>query len=94
MTDLEKIKKHFQESINFAIKNNEDLDDASWHYQEGILLSCNEAKFRLINTEFALFSVRSVQVENLCFLDSVSNHPHIIDLRMYRSTWRRSSLMY
>lgn len=51
MNKSELLKNRLQASIDFAVKMNEDLDSVSWNYQEGILLSCNEAKLviELIN---------------------------------------------
>ena len=44
MEELNNLKKRLQTSIDFAIESEEDLDASSWNYQEGIILSCNEAK--------------------------------------------------
>ena len=44
MDKAELLKNRLQASIDFAVKMNENLDSSSWNYQEGILLSCNEAK--------------------------------------------------
>ena len=44
MDKAELLKNRLQTSIDFAVKMNENLDSSSWNYQEGILLSCNEAK--------------------------------------------------
>lgn len=44
---IEKLTKRLQGSIDFALDNEEDLDAASWNYQEGILITVNEAKLLL-----------------------------------------------
>ena len=44
---IEKLTKRLQGSIDFALDNEEDLDSASWNYQEGILITVNEAKLLL-----------------------------------------------
>jgi hypothetical protein len=44
---IEKLTKRLQGSIDFALDNEEDLDTASWNYQEGILITVNEAKLLL-----------------------------------------------
>jgi hypothetical protein len=44
---IEKLTKRLQGSIDFALDNEEDLDAASWSYQEGILITVNEAKLLL-----------------------------------------------
>ena len=44
---IEKLTKRIQGSIDFALDNEEDLDAASWNYQEGILITVNEAKLLL-----------------------------------------------
>ena len=51
MNKAKLLKNRLQASIDFAVKMNEDLDSVSWNYQEGVLLSCNEAKLviELIN---------------------------------------------
>ena len=45
--NIEKLTKRLQGSIDFALDNEEDLDAASWNYQEGILITVNEAKLLL-----------------------------------------------
>jgi hypothetical protein len=44
---IEKLTKRLQGCIDFALDNEEDLDAASWNYQEGILITVNEAKLLL-----------------------------------------------
>lgn len=44
---IDKLTKRLQGSIDFALDNEEDLDAASWNYQEGILITVNEAKLLL-----------------------------------------------
>lgn len=44
---IEKLTKILQGSIDFALDNEEDLDAASRNYQEGILITVNEAKLLL-----------------------------------------------
>jgi len=44
---IEKLTKRLQGSVDFALDNEEDLDAASWNYQEGILITVNEAKLLL-----------------------------------------------
>ena len=44
---IEKLTKRLQGSIDFALDNEEYLDAASWNYQEGILITVNEAKLLL-----------------------------------------------
>ncbi len=44
---IEKLTKRLQGNIDFALDNEEDLDAASWNYQEGILITVNEAKLLL-----------------------------------------------
>ena len=44
---IEKLTKRLQGSIDFALDNEEDLNAASWNYQEGILITVNEAKLLL-----------------------------------------------
>jgi hypothetical protein len=39
--------KRLKERIKEAIKNKDDMDSVSWGYQEGILISPNEAKLIL-----------------------------------------------
>jgi hypothetical protein len=46
-TLLEKLTKRLEGCIDFALDNEEDLDAASWNYQEGILITVNEAKLLL-----------------------------------------------
>lgn len=41
---IEKLTKRLQGSIDFALANEEDLNALSWNYQEGILITVNEAK--------------------------------------------------
>ena len=40
----EELIERLSQSIAFAAEAGEDADAASWSYQEGILISCNEAK--------------------------------------------------
>mgnify|MGYP003659855607 CR=1 FL=1 len=44
MEELQKLADKLQNSIDFAISLEEDLSASSWNYQEGVLLSHNEAK--------------------------------------------------
>ena len=44
MDKAELLKNRLQASIDFAVKMNEDFEAISWNYQEGVLLSHNEAK--------------------------------------------------
>jgi hypothetical protein len=44
---IKKLTKRLQGSIDFALDNEEDLNSASWNYQEGILITVNEAKLLL-----------------------------------------------
>jgi TPP-dependent indolepyruvate ferredoxin oxidoreductase alpha subunit len=41
MTLLERLKN----SVAFMEKEKEDMDEVSWQYQDGIILSGNEAKY-------------------------------------------------
>jgi len=41
---MEKIMKYLQEEINEAIESDENMDAANWGYEEGILITPNEAK--------------------------------------------------
>lgn len=41
---IELLKNRLQASVDYSEKMNEDLDAVSWNYQEGILMSCNDAK--------------------------------------------------
>jgi hypothetical protein len=43
-TETDNLIKRLTESIAFAEKFGEDMDNASWTLQEGILLTYNEAK--------------------------------------------------
>tara|TARA_R110000850_G_scaffold269686_1_gene402090 strand:- start:9 stop:191 length:183 start_codon:yes stop_codon:yes gene_type:complete len=42
---IDKFRDRLQDSVNSAIKDKEDMDYCSWNYQEGVLLTPNEAKF-------------------------------------------------
>lgn len=44
MDKAQKLKDRLQASVDFAIEQKEDMDVSSWNYQEGILLTPNEAK--------------------------------------------------
>ena len=48
---IENIRDRFKNSINYSIRHDEDLDASGWNNQDGILLSCNEAKLLLENEE-------------------------------------------
>ena len=41
---INKLKERLDISIQFSIDHNENLNVSSWNYQEGILLTPNEAK--------------------------------------------------
>jgi hypothetical protein len=45
--ELEKLTKRLQGSIDYALDNEEDLNAVSWNYQEGVLITVNEAKLLL-----------------------------------------------
>ena len=51
MSTIENIRDRFKNSINYSIRHDEDLDASGWNNQDGILLSCNEAKLLLENEE-------------------------------------------
>lgn len=40
---MKKIIKDLAEQIDDAKNNNEDLEEASWNYQKGVILSVNDA---------------------------------------------------
>ena len=40
---LNSIISRIEVQVNYSIKNSEDLDAVSWNYEEGILVSVNEA---------------------------------------------------
>lgn len=44
MEKLQKLADRLQASIDFATEHNEDFEASSWAYEEGVLLSHNEAK--------------------------------------------------
>ena len=44
MDEAQKLKDRLQASVDFAIEQKEDMDVSNWNYQEGILLTPNEAK--------------------------------------------------
>ena len=48
---IENIRDRFKNSINYSIRHDKDLDASGWNNQDGILLSCNEAKLLLENEE-------------------------------------------
>jgi hypothetical protein len=73
--DREKLlKNRLQDSIDFAVGMNEDLDSVSWNYQEGILLSCNEAKLVIELINKLTIPVVVLQSEQLfCVVDYFGN---------------------
>lgn len=68
---IEKLTKRLQDSIDFALDNEEDLDAASWNYQEGVLITVNEAKLLLdLVKNFSIPDVvgQSEQLKAVCKL--------------------------
>jgi len=49
---MERLKERIQSSIDFIKKSGDNMDSASWNYQEGILLSGNEAELILKNLNY------------------------------------------
>lgn len=44
MKEIEKIVNRLRIEVDHAEENHEDMDRVSWNYQEGILISYNDAK--------------------------------------------------
>ncbi len=51
MKTPEEIKKDWQDSIKYAEENDYDMDDASFGYEEGMVISFNDAKIILESNE-------------------------------------------
>ena len=68
---MKKLLKRLQDSINLAIKQDEFNDDASWNYQQGILLDYREAKLILD----ALNQVNKISY-NYVLVDSRCDHDY------------------
>ena len=47
MNKKEELIKRLEEQISFADSNGYEMDDISWDYQKGVLVTCNEAKLIL-----------------------------------------------
>jgi hypothetical protein len=67
---IEKLTKKLQGSIDFALDNEEDLNAASWNYQEGVLITVNEAKLLLDLIKNCSMPDIVGQSEQLCGCDS------------------------
>lgn len=57
MEVLTKLSERLKNSVDFAVENKEDMYRVSWNYQEGVLISYNEAKLiiDLVNQQRELF---------------------------------------
>jgi len=71
-----KIQENIKHQIKVAINCKEDLDTASWGYEQGVLITCNEAKLLIEEIE------KAIQTQKQATADLINDEiKFLIDLK-------------